>query len=210
MRFFVLLSVLLIGLPHAGAETKFTDIVAEARFGLIAFNPNIGINPSNEGQEDGLSLQGEILFHTPKRLRWKYFFAPEPFILGSINTGGGTSFGGFGLSWDWQLGRKNKWEFESALGYIVHDGAIDIPFPGVPGNPENLTFSQNNILFGSRDLFRTTFSINRHIGEHWGASFVYEHLSHGQIIGSGRNQGADSIGGRVYYRFGQSYRRDKR
>jgi lipid A 3-O-deacylase len=204
MRIFALIGVLLLGLPQAIAETKFSDIVAEARFGVLAFNPDIGINPSNEGQEGGVSLQGELVFHTPKRLRWKYFFSPEPFIVGSINTGGDTSYGGFGLSWDWQLGKKGRWEFESALAYIVHDGTIDVPFPGVGGNLENLEVSENNILFGSRDLFRTTFGLNRHLDEHWGVSFYYEHLSHGQILGNGRNQGSDSLGGRIYYRFGKT------
>lgn len=207
MRTLIFLIMLFMALPQSSAETSFSEIVSEVRLGVLAFNADIGINPSNEGQEDGASLQAEILFDTPRRLRWKYFFAPEPFILGSVNTGGGTSFGGFGLSWDWQLGKKGRWEFENSLGYIVHNGEIDIPFPGVPGSAENLELSQNNILFGSRDLFRTTFALNRHLGERWGVSLVYEHLSHGQIIGTGRNQGADSIGGRMSYRFGQAYRR---
>jgi len=205
MRLVVLLSILLIGLPNAKADPKFSDIVAEARFGVLAHNISVGINPGNENQETGENIQFEVLFNTPKGLSWKYFFSPEPYIVGSVNTEGNTSFGGFGLSWDWQLGKKQKWEFETGLGYIVHNGEIDILFP--PGNPEtdpiNLAFDNNNILFGSRDLFRTTIAINRHIGERWGAQLIYEHLSHGQILGRGRNQGNDSIGGRVYYRFGR-------
>ena len=204
MRVFLLLAAVLLAPVLASADTKFSDIVAEARLNVLAFNPDIGINPSNDGQEGGASIQAEILFHTPRLLRWKYFFSPEPFILGSVNTAGDTNFGGFGLSWDFQLGKKQKWEFETNLAYIVHDGTIDIPFPGVAGNAENDEVSANDILFGSRDLFRTTFAINRHIDERWGVSFVYEHLSHGQILGSGRNQGSDSMGGRVYYRFGKS------
>lgn len=204
MRTCVLILGMFFSFELAQAQTEFSDIVAEVRAGAIAFNPNIGINPSNEGQEGGVNIQGEVLFHTPKLLRWKYLFSPEPYIVGSVNTAGDTSFGGFGLSWDWRLGKRNKWEFETGLGYVVHNGAIDIPFPGVPGSPENLEFSENNILFGSRDLFRTTFLINRHLGERWGVQFVYEHLSHGQILGQGRNQGSDSLGGRIYYRFGKS------
>jgi lipid A 3-O-deacylase len=33
---------------------------------------------------------------------------------------------------------------------------------------------------------------------------IYEHLSHGQILGNGRNQGLDTLGLRVAYRFGGS------
>jgi len=199
----LILTLFLTGMP-AHADTEFSDIVAEARLGVLAWNPDIGINNSNTGQEDGVNLQGELLFHTPRFLRWKYFFSPEPYILGSVNTSGDTNFGGFGLSWDWQLGRKQQWEFESSFGYIVHDGTIDIPFPGVAGNAENAEVNENSILFGSRDLFRTTFAFNRHLDERWGVSLVYEHLSHGQILGSGRNQGSDSLGGRIYYRFGKN------
>lgn len=198
---FVLLS-LALGSAQAAAQIGFSDVVAEFRFGVVAHNIPVGINPGNENQEEGENIQAEIVFNTPDLLKWKYFFSPEPYIVGSLNTAGNTSFGGAGLSWDWQLGRKGVWEFESGVGYIVHDGELEIPFPGVPGNAANAAFDENNILFGSRDLFRTTFALNRHIGERWGVQLLYEHLSHGQILGSGRNQGNDSIGGRVYYRFG--------
>lgn len=207
----VFLSLLLLGLSsQAVADTKFSDIVSEVRFGVLAHNISVGINPGNENQETGENIQGEIVFHTPKRLRWKYLFSPEPYIVGSVNTEGNTSFGGVGLLWDWHLGKKDNWEIETGLGYIVHSGAIDLPFPGVPGSAENAEFDANNILFGSRDLFRTTFAINRHLGDRWGAQVIYEHLSHGQIIGSGRNQGNDSIGIRVYYRFGETFRHPDR
>lgn len=202
MRFVALCCLVCLGSAQANAETQVSDIVAEVRLGVLAWNPDIGINPENNGEEGGVNIQGEILFQTPRFLKWKYFFSPEPYILGSVNTSGDTNFGGFGLSWDWQLGRKGLWEFESGFGYVVHDGAIDIPFPDEPGNVANQAFDDENILFGSRDLFRTTLGFNRHITDNWGVSFVYEHLSHGQILGSGRNHGSDSLGGRIYYRFG--------
>lgn len=194
---------MLTATQNAAAETKFSDIVAEFRFGVVAHNISVGINPGNENQESGENIQAELVFHTPELLRWKYFFSPEPYIVGSVNTAGNTSFGGVGLLWDWQLGKKKRWELETGLGYIVHNGAIDLPFPGVGGSQENAEFDANNILFGSRDLFRTTLAINRQFTERWGAQVIYEHLSHGQILGSGRNQGNDSIGGRIIYKFGQ-------
>lgn len=202
MRLILIFLGVFLTFGAAQAETKFSDIVAEARLNAIAFNPTLGINPENNGEEGGVNLQAEIVFQTPRFLKWKYLFSPEPFIVGSVNTAGDTNFGGVGLSWDFQLGRKGNWEFETNFGYIIHDGAIDIPFPDDLGNPANQIFDDENILFGSRDLFRTTFAFNRHLSDRWGVSVVYEHLSHGQILGSGRNQGSDSIGGRVYYRFG--------
>ena len=197
---------ILLGLcpAHALAQPEFSDIVAEVRFGVLAHNVSVGINPGNENQEAGENIQAEIVFRTPKRLRWKYFFSPEPYLVGSVNTAGNTSFGGGGLSWDFQLGKKQRWELETGIGYIVHNGAIDIPHLDHGGNAENAAFDANNILFGSRDLFRTTLAFNRHLGDHWGVQLVYEHLSHGQILGSGRNQGNDSLGARAYYRFGRA------
>jgi lipid A 3-O-deacylase len=32
---------------------------------------------------------------------------------------------------------------------------------------------------------------------------MFEHLSHGQILGKGRNQGIDNVGVRVIYRLGE-------
>jgi lipid A 3-O-deacylase len=39
------------------------------------------------------------------------------------------------------------------------------------------------------------------MGENWGLQLQYDHLSHGQILGNGRNQGLDNIGVRVYWQF---------
>lgn len=203
MRYLVLLCLLSLSHSVAGADTKFSDIVAEGRFGVLAHNIPVGINPGNENQESGENIQAEIVFHTPNLLKWKYFFKPNPYIIGSVNTAGNTSFGGFGLLWDWEFGRNKAWAVETGLGYIVHNGAIDLPFPGVPGSVENAEFDANNILFGSRDLFRTSLGLSRDFNERWGAQIIYEHLSHGQILGQGRNQGNDSIGGRVFYKFGK-------
>ena len=201
MRLLVLLLLSFGLLQSAKAETKFSDIVAEVRVGVLAHNIPVGINPGNENQEEGENVQAELTFHTPNFLKWKYFGKPHPYIVGSWNTAGNTSFGGVGLLWDWEFGKNKGWAVETGLGYIVHNGELDIPFPA--GDPRNTPFDENNILFGSRDLFRTTLSLSRDFGPRWGGQVIYEHLSHGQIIGNGRNQGNDSIGARVFYKFGQ-------
>ena len=75
------------------------------------------------------------------------------------------------------------------------------PFP--QGDPRSDAFAQENIYFGSKDLFRTGLALNRDFGPNWGMQVLYEHLSHGQILGNGRNQGVDSVGVRAYWRLGQ-------
>lgn len=196
----------LISLAMASANAEGGGpIVEELRFGVLAHNISVGINPGNENQETGENIQGEIVFGSPPLLDRKWTGRPRPYIVGSVNTEGNTSFGGFGLLWNFDFGKGKKWSVEPGLGYIVHSGEIDLPFPiGDPAFFEaNQAFDENNILFGSRDLFRTSLALNRDIGERWGIQLIYEHLSHGQIIGDGRNQGNDSVGLRAYYRFGK-------
>lgn len=201
MRYLFFIILMMGAVPSATADTAFSDIVAEVRVGVLAHNISVGINPGNENQEEGENVQAELTFHTPNFLKWKYFFNPHPYIVGSLNTAGNTSFGGVGLLWDWEFGKNKAWAVETGLGYIVHNGELDIQFPA--GDPRNAGFDDNNILFGSRDLFRTTVALGRDFGPRWGGQVIYEHLSHGQIIGNGRNQGNDSIGARVFYKFGK-------
>ena len=85
------------------------------------------------------------------------------------------------------------------MGYVLHDGELNSPFP--QGSPEGDAFTEDHVLLGSRDLFRTTFGLHYDINEAWGAELLYEHLSHGQILGNGRNQGLDNIGVRISYKF---------
>ena len=54
---------------------------------------------------------------------------------------------------------------------------------------------------GSDDLFRTSLALTYDFNEDWAAQLMYEHYSHGQILGNGRNQGMDNIGIRIAYTF---------
>jgi len=145
--------------------------------------------------ERGPNLQGEIQFESPRFFR--YIGDPAMFVMGSVNLRGDTSFGGFGLTWSPHIAKR--WTIDPGIGYVVHSGSIDIPFPA--GDPRNTAFSEENILFGSRDLFRLSLGVSRQFGKRWSGQLLYEHLSHGQIIGDGRNQGLDSIGLRIGYHF---------
>ncbi|MBU3921915.1 MAG: acyloxyacyl hydrolase, partial [Alphaproteobacteria bacterium] len=79
----------------------------------------------------------------------------------------------------------------------------ELTFPFPQGDPRNDPISEETVFFGSRDLFRTSLALNGDLGDKWGAQVMYEHLSHGQILGSGRNQGIDNVGVRVIYRLGE-------
>ena len=171
------------------------DILSEARFGVMQENICI-LDCDNANKEPGQNISAELLFASPDfhDLIW----SPKPYVMGSLNTQGDTSFGGFGLHWSFDF--ADKWAFEPSVGYVIHDGELASPFP--QGDPRGDAFTEEHVLFGSRDLFRTTFGLHYEINETWGAELLYEHLSHGQILGNGRNQGIDNIGLRATYAFG--------
>ena len=170
------------------------DVFDSVRLGVMDHNIRV-IDPKNADKESGVNINGQINFKSPKFL--KPIFSPKPIIMGSVNTDGNTSYGGVGLEWDWEF--LSGWHLEPGFGYVLHDGAIDLPYPA--GDPRNQAFTDNNVLLGSKDLFRTSLSLTLDLSERWAVQAIYEHLSHGQILGEGRNQGLDELGVRFVYRF---------
>lgn len=192
MRLFAA-SLALAAVPVAAASAQIVD---EVRVGVTQHNVCIA-NCDNAEKEDGPNINGEIVFGSPDLLN--VIWSPRPYVMASVNTAGDTSFGGAGLHWNWDF--AEGWSLEPGVGYVLHDGELTFPFP--QGDPRNDPVSETTVFFGSRDLFRTSLSLNRDFGEKWGAQLMYEHLSHGQILGSGRNQGIDNVGVRLSYRFGE-------
>ena len=74
-------------------------------------------------------------------------------------------------------------------------------YPDRDGPVEAQRIKDTRALLGSDWLFRTGFGLDYAISEQWSAGVFYEHHSHGQILGSGRNQGLDELGLRMSYRF---------
>ena len=178
------------------ASQAHAQVFDEIRIGVAQHNICV-LDCDNADKEDGPNVTGELVFATPGILR--PLFKPRPYLTGSLNTAGNTSYGGVGLLWN--IDFAPGWSLEPSFGYVVHDGANASPFP--QGDPRSDAFNRENVLFGSTDLFRSGLALNRDLGERWGIQLQYDHLSHGQILGSGRNQGLDNIGLRVYVRFGE-------
>ena len=123
--------------------------------------------------------------------------SPRPYAMASINTDNGVSFGGVGVLWRWEF--ADGWAFEPGFGYIIHDGELDNPFPGT--SAEGIAFEEEHQLLGSRDLFRSSFALEREFGDRAAVQLYWQHMSHGQILDEGRNQGLDYVGLRFLYRF---------
>ncbi len=154
-------------------------------------------NCDNADKEGGPNVEFQVSFDSPGFLAWAG--APQPYLMASINTVGDTSFGGAGLEWRWNF--AGNWALEPGLGIVAHTGATDNPFAN--GTPEAAAFSEENVLLGSDLLFRTSLGLTYDFDGPWEAQLFFEHLSHGQILASGRNQGLDELGVRFGYQFGQ-------
>lgn len=170
--------------------------VDEIYVGVMQHNICV-LDCKNADKEDGPNVEFQVSFDSPGFLRWAG--APQPYIMASANTAGSTSFGGVGLEWRWDF--AERWALEPGFGYVIHDGATENPFPG--GSPENVAFSNENLLLGSKDLFRTSLGLTRDFEGPWEAQLFFEHLSNGQILSSGHNQGIDQLGIRFGYQFGR-------
>lgn len=175
----------------APAATAQVDSV---RLGVMKHNICV-IDCKNADKEDGPNIAGELRFESPDWLGWAG--APHPYVMASVNTRGETSYGGVGLEWDFEFARG--WHFEPGLGYVIHDGEVSNPYAN--GTPEAAAFFEEHVLLGSEDLFRTSLALTWDLSDTFGLQAIYEHLSHGQILGEGRNQGLDEIGIRAVWRF---------
>jgi lipid A 3-O-deacylase len=148
-------------------------------------------------KEEGPNIEFQVSFDSPSFLTWAG--SPQPYLVASANTAGDTSFAGFGLEWRWEF--AEGWAFEPGVGYVIHDGELDNPYPG--GAPEAPVFAAEHVLLGSEDLFRWSLGLTRDVAGPWEVQVLFEHLSHGQVLGTGRNQGLDEIGVRLGYQFGE-------
>lgn len=168
----------------------------EVRLNVLVHDVNLTGNGAG-GKEGGADIQGELVFSSPAFLSWAG--KPRPYLHGSVNTAGETNFGGAGLSWMQDFSSIFYGEFE--FGLEIHDGIVHLP-PD-PADPKRIRLDATRVILGSRVLFRPTFVLGAHLSERWDAAFVFEHMSHGQILARGRNEGLDNLGVRLAYKFGR-------
>jgi len=202
--------------------------VAELRFGISQFDEELfdfDGDPLGRADETSAAITGEVLFEEPKFLKWA--LSPQPYIGGSLNLEGNTSFGGGGLLWRQTVGKKLYGDF--ALGLVAHTGTLEIgvsdeltslldqanEFDTVDDIPMELIdalnvelddlFERENteIEFGSRVLFRLQLAIGYNISKDWASEVYIEHLSNGRgnIFGEDVNEGVNNIGFRAVRKF---------
>ena len=109
--------------------------------------------------------------------------ALQPFVVGSVNRNGDTSFAAAGLS----LKLGGRLYARPGVGLAVHDA---------PGRSFR---GDTRSDFGSRVLFDLEMAVGIEVAPRVSIEASYVHLSHGQIF-SGQNPGLDLIGARVNIR----------
>jgi len=195
--------------------------VSEVRGGVSLHDIDWTGFGSGNAKERSVALNAEILFTSPGFLSWAA--APKPYIHGTINLEGNTSYGGAGLNWRQVLGERFYTDF--AFGLAVHNGTVEVEpsalLQSVFANPaiaSELTteqfaqFTRDEAEFvrrrteerdyGSRVLFRQQVTLGYRINDNWAAEIFAEHLSNGKILVQNRpNEGLDTIGIKASRRF---------
>ncbi|PHS23121.1 MAG: hypothetical protein COA84_11540 [Robiginitomaculum sp.] len=189
-------AAMLVALTFALSGSANAGGLEEVRMNVLVHDVNLTSNGAG-GKEGGADIQGELVFSSPDFLSWAG--SPRPYLNGSFNTSGETNFGGAGLAWQKNFTSSFYGEFD--FGLVIHDGIVNLSAD--PGDPRRIRLDATRVILGSRVLFRPTFVLGLHLNEQWDAALMFEHLSHGQILASGRNEGLDNLGIRLSYKFGR-------
>jgi len=201
--------------------------IAEVRVGIAEFDERTidfeGEAPFGRANENSVAISGEILFEEPEFLKWA--FSPQPYVGGSLNLEGNTSFAGGGLLWRQTVGKKFYGDF--ALGLVGHTGTTNIEpsddfidvlnqageFENIEEIPSDLLTALDNrfdnffarqdeeIEFGSRILFRLQGAIGYNINDDWAGEVYIEHLSNGDVFSNEANEGVNILGLRAARKF---------
>ncbi|MEE9347053.1 MAG: acyloxyacyl hydrolase [Robiginitomaculum sp.] len=187
---------------------SMTAQAGELRFGVMQHDVEIaGLGGVREKE----SSQALVLDYRFDEL--DIFWSPKPYVGGSLNLAGKTSHYGAGLAWT--KGFSDNFYGDFSFGLAGHTGSVRVLNPidtheDLAGQPVDVIIAEINrrfavkkdtIEFGSEILFRSQFAVGYTLSDDWAAEFVYEHLSHGQILGGPENEGLDSAGLRLARKF---------
>lgn len=176
MRFAVLAAacVLAVALPASAQE-------GEVRVAVMQHDVT---HLDSGDRESGVDLEVQVLSSPLESL--DFLGRPRGYVSASLNSDGDTDFASVGVAWRRTL--NERWTGEFQFGYAVHDGELDSDDPAVAGS---------RLMLGSRDLFRSALGLDYHFDDRWSLGLQWVHLSHGEILGEGRNQGLDALGLRL-------------
>ena len=114
--------------------------------------------------------------------------SPSPYVIGSLNSRGDTSFAGAGISW--RIGIAGPVYIRPGAGLIVHTG---------PSHRFDLTRGQETDL-GSRVLFEPEFGLGYQLAPRTSLEASWTHISGARLFNSQQNPGIDMWGARLNVR----------
>ncbi len=104
----------------------------------------------------------------------------QPYVFGSVNSKGDTSYAAAGLSWKF----GDRFYIRPGIGLAIHNGST-------------ADFIQDDrIAFGSRVLVEPEVGVGARINDRLTIEASLVHLSHSQVFG-GQNPGIDNVGLRL-------------
>ena len=179
---FVRRAAMLVGLPFAlVASPAAADEIAVGYFAH-----GVGTPFTLDADEGGNDIQVNYRFDPLVAL--SPVGSPEPYLIGSLNLDGDTSFAGAGVAWKVPLGGSY---LRPGIGLVVHDG------PELKVNPE--TGERTDL--GSRILFQPEVAIGVPLGPKLAVEGAWVHVSNAQIFDGDQNPGIDTFGVRAVYKF---------
>lgn len=134
--------------------------------------------------ESGTDIAAGVRFGRLRAL--SFIGSPQPYVIGSANAEGDTSFVGAGLSWT--IG-KGKLYVRPAVALVVHDG---------PGLRVDLA-SGNRTDLGSRVLFEPEVAVGYRLTPHVAVEASWMHISQGRVFNWEQNPGIDMMGARLNF-----------
>lgn len=174
-------SISFITLLYSGLCVAEQNVISEVKLSLLAHDVHIF---SSSRKEDGVDVNGEILFNLPSYAFLSWIGNPRFHLGGSINSEGDTDQGYFGLTWDYH---SDMGVFiEGSFGGAFHDGKLD-------------SYSDDRKSLGARVLFRISGSLGYQFDDHHSLAVMIDHISNAGLASP--NDGMDNVGVRYGFRF---------
>jgi hypothetical protein len=174
---------LMISCVNAEQHPAVTDplpLLLEIRMGLLAHD--VDDVWSRSRKEDGVDVNGEIILNALNQKVLRGIVRPHTGV--SINTSGDTNKLYAGLLWE-RLS-PHRVLFNVGIGLALHDGELD-------------THDPDKKSLGSRVLFHIPFEAGYEVRPHYRIFLFFDHVSNAYLFHP--NQGMDTLGVRVGYRF---------
>jgi hypothetical protein len=131
-------------------------------------------------------------------------YKPSVHVIVAANTDVSSDFAAIGLSWKFDLYRNLYLRPGFGLAYTT--GKAGLPPVNAPGLSQaeiqrRLHLYNTRIDFGSHAEFEPELALGYQFSPRLAAELSYVHLSNGQILHQGKNQGLDDLGLRLVYGF---------